>query len=163
MKDITESDLSSPGQPHTLTFYDGSTRNVFVNELETPFPSGELIVSQTTPEGIIKMCNQAFVTMSGYTEEELLGQSHSILRHPEMPRAAFKDLWETIKQGKKWDGYVKNLRKDGGFYWVHATIVPNIRKGTLVSYTSVRREPPRRKIEEITQTYRQMIQEETGA
>ena len=75
---------------------------------------------------------------------------------PDMPAAAFKDLWDTIMAGKKWHGYVKNLRKDGGFYWVRAVVVANVRCGTIVSYTSVRREPSRAKIAEVEALYRTM-------
>ena len=118
-----------------------------------PYPDGKLIVSRTDPQGIITHANQAFVDMSAYTREELIGANHYILRHPDMPSAAFKDLWDTIKGGEKWQGYVKNLRKDGRFYWVKATIIPNIRQGKLVGYTSVRRKPSRSKIAESEALY----------
>jgi len=160
MRDITEADVIGAGEPHTLIFHDGSTRQVLVTDVETPFPTGELIVSRTDPGGTITMANQAFVLMSGYTIDELMGQPHHILRHPHMPKAAFKDLWDTVEAGKKWNGYVKNLRKDGGFYWVYATIVPNVRNGTITGYTSVRREPSRRKVEESQALYRKLLAEE---
>ena len=91
--------------------------------------------------------------MSGYTREELIGQPHSILRHPDLPKAAFADLWTTVQSGKKWHGYVKNLRKDGGYYWVYAVVVPNIRGGKIIGYTSVRRKPSRTKIESLIPVY----------
>lgn len=160
MNDITGADVQGESRPHTLTFHDGTTRNILVTDIETPFPSGELIVSRTDPAGIITMVNRAFVIMSGYAEDELLGAPHHILRHPDMPRVAFKDLWDTVEAGKKWHGYVKNLRKDGGFYWVYATIVPNVRNGTIVGYTSVRREPSRKKVEESMALYTTLIAEE---
>lgn len=163
MNNITEADAGGPGVAHTLTFHDGSTREVFVTDMETPFPSGELIVSRTDPKGIITMVNQAFVIMAGYTEEELMGQPHHILRHPDMPAVAFKGLWDTVEAGKKWHGYVKNLRKDGGYYWVYATIVPNVRGGEIVGYTSVRREPSRAKVEESAALYAKLLAEEKGA
>jgi aerotaxis receptor len=128
-----------------------------------PFPEGKLIVSRTDPSGVITHANQAFVDMSGYSEDELVGEQHYILRHPDMPAVAFKGLWDTISQGKKWHGYVKNLRKDGAFYWVYATVVPNIRDGRIVSYTSVRRKPSRRKIEEMAALYKTLLQEEQGS
>ena len=78
---------------------------------------------------------------------------HNIVRHPDMPRAAFKDLWDTVNKGEKWQGYVKNLRKDGGYYWVKATVIPNIRNGQVVSYTSVRRKPSRTKVDECIKHY----------
>ena len=91
--------------------------------------------------------------MSGFSEEELIGQPHSILRHPDMPAVAFKDLWDTVNAGKKWHGYVKNLRKDGAYYWVYATVIPNVRKGKVVGFTSVRRKPSRKKVEESDKLY----------
>jgi PAS domain S-box-containing protein len=153
MRDIIPRDIRGDGRPHALIFYDGRTRNVLVTDIETPFPPGELIVSQTDPAGVITQCNEAFVRMSGYTREELMGEPHYIIRHPDMPAVAFKDLWDTIRAGKKWHGYVKNLRKDGGFYWVHAVVVPNVRGGKIVSYTSVRREPSRTKVGEAEALY----------
>lgn len=162
MKDITPSDAAGPGRSVDLRFHDGSTRKIVATEIETPFPAGELIVSQTDPAGIIVMCNEAFVRMSGYSRDELLGAPHHILRHPDMPRAAFKDLLDTIAAGKKWHGYVKNLRKDGGFYWVYATIVPNVRGGRIVGYTSVRREPSRVKVEEFAPIYKGMLAQESN-
>lgn len=77
-----------------------------------------------------------------------------------MPKAAFADMWATIQSGKKWYGYVKNLRKDGGYYLVYATVIPNIRKGEIVGYTSVRRKPSRRKMNEALALYAKMRQEE---
>ncbi len=91
--------------------------------------------------------------MSGYSEDELLGKPHYILRHPDMPAVAFKDLWDRVRKGEKWHGYVKNLRKDGGYYWVLATVIPNIRDGNITGYTSVRRKPARRKVEECIALY----------
>ena len=74
-----------------------------------------------------------------------------------MPSTAFKDLWDTVSQGEKWQGFVKNLRKDGGYYWVKATVIPNIRKGKVVGYTSVRRKPSRTKVEECIKLYPTLI------
>ena len=160
LRDMTPEDAGGPAREHLLTYYDGTRRRVFVTEVETPFPAGELIVSQTDPAGIITMCNEAFILMSGYSREELMGAPHYILRHPDMPAIAFKGLWDTLAEGKKWHGYVKNLRKNGGFYWGYATVVANIREGRLTGYTSVRREPPRNKVEECGTLYRQLLEEE---
>ncbi|MCP5150751.1 MAG: PAS domain S-box protein [Ectothiorhodospiraceae bacterium] len=154
MNDIQACDVEGEATRHTLTFCDGSTRTVHVVDREVPFPEGKLIVSRTDPEGIITHVNRSFVFMSGYAEDELVGQPHHILRHPEMPAVAFKGLWDTVGAGEKWHGYVKNLRKDGAYYWVYATVVPNLRGGKLVGYTSVRRKPSRRKIEEAAALYR---------
>ncbi|WP_374243220.1 PAS domain-containing protein [Zoogloea sp.] len=115
-----------------------------------------MIVSRTDTSGVITQCNQSFVDMSGYTEAELIGQPHCILRHPDMPSAAFDDLWKTVQAGRQWNGYVKNLRKDGGHYWVYATVVPNVRDGKIVGFTSVRREPSREKVLAAEAQYRNM-------
>ncbi|QPK63311.1 PAS domain-containing protein [Methylomonas sp. LL1] len=151
--DMKAEDIVGDFQEVTLQLYGSINRKVLFTQIETPYPDGKLIVSTTSPEGIITHVNRAFVEMSGYTEEELIGSPHSILRHPDMPPAAFKDLWDTIGRGEKWQGYVKNLRKDGGYYWVKATVIPNIRAGKVVGYTSVRRKPSRTKVDECIQLY----------
>jgi aerotaxis receptor len=144
-------------------YFDGTSRRLLVSDIETRFPTGELIVSQTDIEGIITMCNEAFVHMSGWNREQLMGAPHSILRHPDMPKAAFGDLWTTVDQGTRWSGYVKNLRRDGGFYWVYATVIPKIVNGVVVGHTSVRREPSRDKVEELAAVYVTMLAEEGRA
>jgi len=144
----------------TINYFDGSSKQVTILDEELPYPDGKLIVSRTDKQGVITHCNQSFVEMSGYTEEELIGQPHSILRHPDMPRAAFKDLWDTLERGEKWHGYVKNLRKDGSYYWVYATAIPNIRKGETIGYTSVRRKPSRTQVNSCIELYAQMMLEE---
>ncbi|MGY1459000.1 PAS domain-containing protein [Luteimonas sp. A649] len=159
-------DMAEPGLPFEsarLDFHDGSTRQVHWTDVETPFPEGRLIVSRTDLDGVVTHANDAFVEMSAYERDELIGAPHAILRHPEMPRRAFQDLWDTLRSGKKWNGYVKNLRKDGGYYWVYATAIPNVRNGTVVGYSSVRRKPSRRKIEELIPVYRQWCEEERTA
>jgi aerotaxis receptor len=153
IKDMNVEDIVGEYQETILSLYQSIDRTVFYTEIETPYPDGKLIVSTTDPQGIITHVNQSFIDMSGYTEEELIGVPHSILRHPEMTAVAFKGLWETVGRGEKWQGYVKNLRKDGGYYWVKATVVPNVRNGKLVSYTSVRRKPSRSKVDECIKLY----------
>lgn len=156
MKDMDRTHVTGEATEYTLTFADGSQRRVFVTPVETPYPHGKLIVSRTDTAGVITQCNQSFVDMSGYTEAELIGQPHCILRHPDMPAAAFDDLWKTVQAGRQWNGYVKNLRKDGGHYWVYATVVPNVRDGRIVGFTSVRREPSREKVLAAEAQYRNM-------
>lgn len=153
MQDMRPEDILGEYRECTLTYFDGTSRKVLVTDLESPFPEGRLIVSRTDPEGIITHVNQSFIDMSGYSREELLGAPHYILRHPDMPPVAFKGLWDTLANGEKWQGYVKNLRKDGGFYWVKATVIPNIRNNKVVGYTSVRRKPSRQKIAECMRLY----------
>lgn len=156
MKDMDIADIVGEAVEHVLTYTGGNTRRVFVTPIETPYPHGKLIVSRTDTRGIMTQCNQSFVEMSGYTEAELIGQPHCLLRHPDMPAAAFRDLWETVQAGRQWHGYVKNLRKDGGHYWVYATVVPNVRDGKIVGFTSVRREPSREKVAAAEAQYQEM-------
>jgi len=153
MKDMNPADIVGSYETTRLTFCDGTHRTVHCVDEEVPFPDGRLIVSSTDLGGAITAANQSFVDMSGYTREELMGAPHHILRHPFMPGPAFKDLWDTIAGGKKWHGYVKNLRKDGRFYWVYATVIPNVRNGKIVGYTSVRRKPSRTKVSECEKLY----------
>lgn len=156
MLDMRLEDIVGDCREYTLQLYGFGPRKVLVTDMETPFPEGRLIVSRTDLGGIITQVNRSFVFMSGYSEEELVGAPHSILRHPDMPRTAFRDLWTTITRGDIWQGYVKNLRKDGGFYWVKATVIPNIRNDKVIGYTSVRRKPSRRKVEECSALYSTM-------
>lgn len=151
--DMKEEDIVGDYQEVYLQLFGSIKRRILYTEIETPYPDGKLIVSTTDPDGIITHVNRSFIEMSAYQEGELIGAPHSILRHPDMPPAAFKDLWDTIQRGEKWQGYVKNLRKDGGYYWVKATVIPNIRAGKLVGYTSVRRKPSRSKIEDCIKLY----------
>ena len=153
MQDMNPADIQGEYREETLRYHDGTQRKVLVTEQEIPFPDGRLIVSRTDPNGYITHVNKSFVDMSGYQEEELIGSPHHILRHPDMPPAAFKDLWETVEAGKRWQGYVKNLRKDGAHYWVYATVIPNVRNGKVVGYTSVRRKPSRKKVKECIALY----------
>ena len=107
MRDMTLDDLQGEiGVEHLLTYADGRRRRVFAVDLEVPFPEGRLIVSRTDPSGVITQANESFVAMSGYSIDELIGQPHYILRHPDMPKAAFADLWTTVDQGKRWLTYL---------------------------------------------------------
>jgi PAS domain S-box-containing protein len=111
-------------------------------EKEVLLKEEDFIVSKTDLKSKILYGNQIFIKMSGYSESELLNQPHNILRHPDMPRCAFKILYDHIQNGKEWFGFVKNLRKDGGYYWVFANISPNFdTNGNIVGYYSVRRKP----------------------
>ncbi len=105
---------------------------------ETEVPKDELIISRTDLNGNITYANEVFANISGYKVEELLGKPHSIVRHPDMPKSIFKELWETIEQGKMWKGYVKNLRKDGGYYWVYAEVSGVYKDDELIEYKSIR-------------------------
>lgn len=160
LQHMSPSDVCGPCRETTLNMYGLGPRRVLVADREVPYPDGRLIVSTTDTRGVITHCNASFVEMSGYTREELIGAEHSILRHPDMPAIAFKGLWDDIQVGKIWHGYVKNLRKDGAYYWVYATVIPNVRNGQVLGYTSVRRKPSRRKVEASAELYVQLLAQE---
>ncbi len=106
--------------------------------LETIVPSEELIVSRTDLKGVITYVNETFAKISGYDADELIGQAHSIVRHPDMPKVIFQDLWNELETKGKWSGYVKNLRKDQGYYWVYAEVSGVYKDNKLVEYKSIR-------------------------
>ena len=109
-----------------------------VTQREVTFPANEYLVSRTDLKGIITYANDAFVKISGYSRDELIGKSHNLVRHPDMPMAAFKDLWTTVQSGMPWRGLVKNRCKNGDFYWVEAFVVPLKKNGQIFGYQSVR-------------------------
>ncbi len=99
------------------------------------------LVSETDENGIILFANDNFCEVAGYTINELIGKPHNIVRHPDMPKAAFKDLWETVKHGDTWTGFVKNSVKNSSeYYWVYATVYPVLRNGKRY-YMSCRKKP----------------------
>ncbi len=110
----------------------------FAMFIETEVPQNELIISRTDLNGIITYANETFAKISGYTVEELIGKPHNIIRHPDMPKSVFKNLWETIQADKIWKGYVKNLRKDKGYYWVYTEISGIYKDGKKIGYKSMR-------------------------
>jgi aerotaxis receptor len=119
------------------------------------------LITRTDLKGIITYTSKAYRQMTKYDKEELIGKPHSIVRHPDMPAAAFKQMWDTIKQDKVWEGYVKNLRKDGKYYWVIVRIEPVFdENGEKIGYTGLRREPDRATIEEIEERYKEMLKNE---
>lgn len=105
---------------------------------ETIVPNDELIVSRTDLKGIITYANDTFALISAYETDELIGKPHNIVRHPDMPKSIFEDLWKTLQNTGKWSGAVKNIRKDEGFYWVYAEISGVYKDGKLVEYKSIR-------------------------
>lgn len=130
----------------------------FTTEIETPFDKQDLITSKTDKRGTIISCNDIFAKMSGWKEEELLGSNHNLIRHPDMPQIAYRLAWNTIKNKKEFFGYVKNLRKDGGYYWVFAYITGNWDDdGEIHSYTSYRRYAPRFAIETMAPIYKLLL------
>lgn len=128
-----------------------------INE-ERHFGQEEIIVSKTDLKGVITYANDIFCKASGYSVEQLLGQPHSIIRHPDMPRGVFKLLWLTIEAGQEIFAYVKNLAIDGKYYWVLAHVTPTFdASGKIISYHSNRRCPSRKAIATITPIYQQML------
>lgn len=124
----------------------------------------DFIVSKTDLKGIITYGNRIFIEISGYSEQELLGAPHSILRHPDMPRAVFKLLWDTIQANREICAYVKNLAKDGSFYWVFANITPSCdASGRMIGYYSVRRKPRPEAVQVVSSLYKTMLEAERRA
>jgi methyl-accepting chemotaxis protein len=118
-----------------MTISNASSR---VNQREYRLTPDTVIISRTDLEGNIIYCNEDFVVASGYSREELIGQPHNILRHPDMPAAAFADLWKTVQCGMPWNGVVKNRRHNGDYYWVYAQVSPTYSMGDINGYLSVR-------------------------
>jgi len=122
---------------------------------------GRVIISETDEKGIITYANRKFCEIAGYSADELKGQPHNIIRHPDMPKAAFAQMWETIKGGRSWHGIVKNLRKDGLYYWVETEITPvKNSEGIITGYIAARKPASRKNINEISQTYQNMLEKE---
>ena len=121
----------------------------------------DFLVSKTDLKGRITYGNRTFIEYSGYSEAELLGHQHNIVRHPDMPRGVFKFLWDTLEARQECFAYVKNRSKDGGFYWVFANVTPSLQAdGSVAGYFSVRRKPRASGIAAVTGLYRQMLAEE---
>lgn len=128
---------------------------------EKVLSESDFIVSKTDKKGRISYCNRIFVQMSGYEPKDLIGANHNIIRHPHMPRIAFKLAWDLIQAKKEFFGFVKNLRKDGGFYWVFAYISADLNKnGEIESYTSFRRKPNDDAIKAIEPVYKLLLDAE---
>ncbi len=124
----------------------------------------DFIVSKTNPKGIITYCNEIFMEFSQMDEQELLGKQHNVIRHPEMPRAVFRLLWNTLENGREFNGFIKNLAADGGHYWVFANVTPSKDdKGNLLGYFSVRRKPSQAGIRWFEPLYARMLEAEQAA
>jgi aerotaxis receptor len=120
---------------------------------ETILPEGVFIYSRTDATGIIVEANEAFAQISGYGMDEMIGQPHNMVRHPDMPEEAFADMWQSLKLNRPWRGLVKNRRKDGGFYWVVAMVNTVRENGRVVGYQSVRARPTREQIDAASTAY----------
>lgn len=128
--------------------------NLPVTQVDFPVPSNVTLMSATDTRGVITYANEAFIQVSGFEREELLGQHHNMVRHPDMPSEAFLDMWATLKAGESWSALVKNRRKNGDHYWVRANATPVIRGGQLVGYLSVRTAPEEAEVAATEELYR---------
>lgn len=123
-----------------------------------------VIISQTDLQGTIVYANKKFCEISGYTAQELVGKPHNIIRHPDMPKAAFEKMWSAIQGGQAWNGLVKNLRKDGLYYWVETEILPiKDDEGKVMGYIAARKPASRKNILENQELYKKMLNAENGA
>jgi len=131
------------------------------NNTERKMRDNDFIVSKTDTKGKITYANSIFCEFSLYSEQQLLGKQHNILRHPDMPRGVFKMLWEHIQSGNEFNGYVKNLCADGSFYWVFANVTPSYdHQHNIIGYFSVRRKPSEQALKIVIPLYQEMLAEE---
>jgi aerotaxis receptor len=131
-------------------------KNEPVTQQEFPFPPGARLLSVTDDKGRILLANRSFIEVSGFTRDQLIGKAHNIVRHPDMPPAAFSDMWRTLQAGIPWTGTVKNRRSNGDHYWVQANVTPVLRRGRILGYVSVRTEPTRQQITNAGILYRKI-------
>lgn len=128
-------------------------QNPPVTQHEKTVPPGEILISKTDPQDVILFANSTFAEISGYSLDELVGQPHNLVRHPDVPPQIFADLWETIQQGKPWRGIVKNLCKNGDHYWVDSLVMPMMSEAGICGYLSVRHQAKREDIEAAERNY----------
>lgn len=133
--------------------------NFPVFDREIDLPADVTLMSTTDSRGRITHANAAFIAVSGFSEDELLGQPHNIVRHPDMPASAFADMWATLKAGESWTGIVKNRRKNGDYYWVRANVTPLMRDGRAVGHLSVRTKPSQQELADAQALYRNLRDE----
>jgi len=125
---------------------------------EEYFFDDNVIISQTDLKGVITYANKQFCDVSDYKADELIGQPHNILRHPDMPRSIFAKMWDTIQSGQAWNGLVKNLRKNGQYYWVDTEILPiKDNDDNVLGYIAARRAASRKDIQESEETYKKIL------
>ena len=136
--------------------------NLPVTQNEVSLTDSTLIVSKTDLKGRITYVNRDFLEISGFTEPELIGEPHNLVRHPDMPAEAFDDFWRTLKEGRPWTGYVKNRCKNGDYYWVLANATPIWENGQITGYMSVRRKPDPAVIAQVDDTYRKFREKKQG-
>lgn len=123
---------------------------------EIKLDKSTMIVSETNKKGLISYVNDDFCKISGFSKDELIGQPHNMVRHHDMPKLAFKDLWKTLKEGKTWKGIVKNFCKNGDYYWVSATAYPVVKKSGMTRLISIRTKPTKKEVEKAKELYKQL-------
>ncbi len=138
-------------------------QNLPVTQREYDFPADATLMSSTDTQSHITYANEAFIKVSGFERDEILGQPHNMVRHPDMPREAFADMWQTLQSGQSWTALVKNRRKDGDHYWVRANATPVVRGGRMVGYMSVRTRPSRDEVGQAEATYRAFREGRAGS
>lgn len=139
-------------------------RNITPTSVERVMREDDFIVSMTDLKGRITYGNRIFIEFSGYSETELLGAQHNIIRHPDMPRAVFKLLWDKIQNSEECFAYVKNMAKDGSFYWVFTNVTPTFDpNGNITGYFSVRRKPKQSGVQTASAVYAAMLEAEKKA
>ena len=153
--------IQTPPPPPPVS--EPAQRSIAVRDEAFAFPEHELLMSTTDRTGRITHCNAAFCHVSGYSMDELMGQPHNMVRHPDMPAEAFKDMWATIGHGRTWTGLVKNLRKDGRYYWVRAYVTPIMEGGKPRGYMSVRVKPTDGEVRAATTLYARFRQGTQGS
>jgi PAS domain S-box-containing protein len=129
---------------------------------ETILDEYAFLVSETDEKGIIRFANNDFCQIAQFNIEELMGKPHNMVRHKDMPKAAFNDLWETVKKGNIWTGYVKNSTKDGGYYWVYATVYPFENYDGTKGYLSCRKKASKEEIDIHEKLYKKLKQQEAS-
>ncbi|MGB0899429.1 MAG: PAS domain-containing protein [Psychrobium sp.] len=134
--------------------------NTPVTDRRIPLIAGQDLVTKTDLQGRITYVNPAFIEVSGFTEQELVGEHHNIVRHPDMPQAAFKNMWSTLEMGRPWVGMVKNRCKNGDYYWVKANVTPLMKGGRVNEYMSVRAMPTEQEVDEAERLYTQLNRSE---
>ena len=133
-----------------------------VTQHEYEFPDDATLMSTTDTQSYIKYANAAFIQVSGFSHDEVLGQPHNMVRHPDMPKEAFADLWTTLKAGQPWTALIKNRRKNGDHYWVRANAIPVVRNGSATGYMSVRTKASREEIQNAEALYRDFREGKAG-
>jgi len=133
-----------------------------VTQREFDFPANATLMSVTDKQSHISYANAAFIAVSGFERDELMGQTHNMVRHPDMPVQAFADMWATLQSGDSWTALVKNRRKNGDHYWVRANAVPVVREGQTVGYMSVRTKPTQEEVAGAESLYRDFREGRSG-